>query len=38
MADERLETLRHWINLYDRSGEQTIHAYSEAPEKSAAHR
>jgi 4-alpha-glucanotransferase len=38
MADERLETLRHWINLYDRTGEQTIHAYSEAPEKSAAHR
>jgi 4-alpha-glucanotransferase len=38
MASEQLETLRHWINLYDRAGEQPTRLYSESPVKSLANR
>ena len=36
MAAERLETLRHWIRLYDRTGERVLREYSEAPARTSA--
>jgi 4-alpha-glucanotransferase len=38
MAARKLHTLRQWIDLYDRSGGQTMRDYSEAPVKSLANR
>lgn len=31
LAAEKLETLRYWIKLYDRTGERMLRDYSEAP-------
>jgi 4-alpha-glucanotransferase len=31
LAAEKLETLRYWIRLYDRTGERMLRDYSEAP-------
>ena len=36
LAAEKLETLRHWIRLYDRTGERVLREYSEAPVKTSA--
>ena len=36
LAAERLETLRHWIRLYDRTGSATLRDYSEPPPKAPA--
>jgi 4-alpha-glucanotransferase len=33
LAAEKLETLRYWIKLYDRTGERMLRDYSEAPAK-----
>jgi len=31
LAAEKLETLRYWIKLYDRTGERMLRDYSESP-------
>jgi 4-alpha-glucanotransferase len=31
LADERLATLRHWIQLYDRTGARSVRGFSETP-------
>ena len=36
LAADKLETLRHWIKLYDRSGERVLREFSEAPAKARA--
>jgi 4-alpha-glucanotransferase len=33
LASKRLETLRHWIKIYDRTGDRKLRDYSEPPEK-----
>jgi 4-alpha-glucanotransferase len=36
LAAEKLETLRHWIKLYDRTGERVLREFSEAPVRTSA--
>jgi 4-alpha-glucanotransferase len=36
LAADKLETLRHWIKLYDRTGEGVLRDFSEAPAKARA--
>jgi 4-alpha-glucanotransferase len=36
LVAEKLETLRYWIKLYDRTGERMLRDYSEAPAKARA--
>ena len=37
LVSERLETLRHWIKLYDRCGEGMVRDYSEPPANHSTH-
>jgi 4-alpha-glucanotransferase len=37
LVDEKLGTFRHWIKLYDRSGERILRDYSEPPAQPRAH-
>ena len=37
LGAEKLETLRHWIKLYDRTGERMLRDYSEPPANHRAH-
>jgi len=34
---EKLEVLRHWITLYDRTGDRMLRDYSEPPPNPGAH-
>jgi 4-alpha-glucanotransferase len=36
LSAEKLETLRHWLKLYDRGGERMLRDYSEAPARASA--
>jgi 4-alpha-glucanotransferase len=38
LSKEKLVMLRHWIQLYDRTGERMVRDFSEAPAAASAHR